>query len=68
MSDAEISYAKKLSQNREQLQHVVVTMNQRLSRAIADTNIARKRTEVIRDSFCFSSHNAPAGLDISRAN
>src|SRR5262245_19128941 len=64
----EKSYAKKLSQNRKQLQNVVVTMNQRLPRAIADTNIVRKRTEVTRDSFCFSSHNAPVGLDISRAN
>src|SRR5215813_4743813 len=39
-----------------------------LPRAIADTNIVRKQTEVTRDSFCFSSHSAPAGLDISRAN
>jgi hypothetical protein len=60
--------AKKLSQNREQLQNVVVTLNQRLPREIVDTNIVRKRTEVIRDSFCFSSHNAPAGRDILRAN
>jgi len=30
-------------------------MNQRLPRAIADTNTVRKRTEVIRDGFCFKS-------------
>src|SRR5215813_7038170 len=56
------------SLNRKHLRNVVVTMNRRLPRAVADTNIARKRTEVILDSFRFSSHCAPAGLDILRAS
>jgi hypothetical protein len=42
---------KNLSQKRKQLQNVSVTMNQRLPRAIANTNIVRKRTEIIRGNF-----------------
>jgi len=44
---------KKLSQNRKRLQNVVAKMNQRLPRALADTN------KVVLDSFRFSSHSEP---------